>query len=403
MESGEISGEASGPSGVGFLHKLREAVYSKGQTDLQMTYPDSKRYVHTDCNDLMESWVGKQPDQKNDYGTQLKKLHDKIVQATGGLHPNEPTVQRNVPASSGVRGMQVMVPLYQLGYEGNMGIKGPSAATDVFDCVHKFLLGVGNETHLYPVQVLYDMNVALKVGDPVEHFSVGLNVGFAVATACHMICHTFLSTTLQEDWMSDSWWNQEEHAGVLEKMRAILRLSASWSPGVDLEDQVFKAISSKKHASVRQAANLIQLMFACQRIITHKRNQGSRKTAVELINEWLKNYNKKETTARCKLNADEQKGLKLLIRMSEEFINLLKTIWNADKLHRTAVPLNLLCEKFLAVDAEPPVRKDDNPMWYGICSQGPDKYLAWLLRCNGKFDHSLDQALQLGEPGASAA
>ena len=115
---------------------------------------------------------------------------------------------------------------------------------------------------------------------------------------------------------------------------------------------------------------------------------------MELINEWLKNYNKKETLARCKLTTDETKGLKLLIRMDDAFVALLKTIWNADKLHRTAVPLNLLCEKFLALDAEPPVKRDSNPLWHGICSHSSDKYLSWLSRCNGKFEHGLDERLE---------
>ena len=279
---------------------------------MQLTYPNSKRLVHTDCNNLMVSWVGKQPEQKDDYAAKLRTLHDKVVQVTGGLRPDEPKVQRHVPASPvspGSQVLRVMVPLYQVGYEENMGMKGPSSASDIFDCVHKFLCGPGNETHLYPVQILYNMNGPLRVGEPVENLSVGMNVGFAVSTACHIICHTFLSSTLQEDWVQDSWWSQEERAGAPEMMRAILRLSASWSPAANLEDQVFKAISSKKHAQQRQAANLIQLMFACQRIIIHKKSQGSRKSAVELINEWLKSYNKKEALARCRLSTDESKGL----------------------------------------------------------------------------------------------
>ena len=396
MESGgaQSSGETHGSSNARLLHKLRADVFRKGQQDMQLTYPNSKRAIYTDCNNLVENWVGKLPEHKDDYATKLKTLHDKVVQVTGGLRPHEAKVQRNVPSpSSPGSAVQVMVPLYHVGYEGNMGMKGPSAATDVFDCVHKFLLGDGNETHLYPLQILYNMNLPVKIGEPVENFSVGLNVGFGVTTACHMICCCFLSTTPQEEWVQESWWSHADRAGVSEKMRAILRLVASWSPAANLEDQVFKAISSKKHAHVRQSANLIQLMFACQRIITYKRNAGSRKTATEIISEWLKSYNKKETLARCKLSTDESKGLKFLIRMSETFVDMLKTIWNADKLHRTAVPLNLLCEKFLALDAEPPVKKADNPLWYDVCSQTPEKYQAWLMRCSGKFDHGLDERL----------
>ena len=392
---------ADGSPGVqgsaGVRHTLRGAVFKKGQEGLQVVLPNSKCYLHTDCNSIMEHWVGKLPEEKEVYATCLKNLHDKVVQVTHGVRPDEPQSQRIVPplpTGAGATGMRVMVPLYQVGYEHNMGMKGPSAATDVFDCVHKFLLDQGNETHLYPIQALYCMNGPLEIGKPVVDFSVGLNVGFAVTTACHMICHTFLTTIPKEDWMNDSWWSQdEEHVHCAEKMRRVLRLHASWCPRANLEEQVFAAISSKKHAALRQPPNLIQMMYACHRIITYKRSQGSRKSIIEMINEWLKMYNKKETLTRARLTTDEQKGMKFLIRMTDEFVVMLKSIWNADKLHRTAVPLNLLCEKFLAVDAEPPVNKDQNPLWHGICGHSKEKYLAWLQRANGKFEHGLEERL----------
>ena len=61
VSSGALgSGEASGPSSDGFLQTLRAHVYRRGQKDMQLTYPNSKRNIHTDCNSLMKSWVGQE-------------------------------------------------------------------------------------------------------------------------------------------------------------------------------------------------------------------------------------------------------------------------------------------------------------------------------------------------------
>ena len=87
-ESADARSSADAGVGLGLLHNLREAVFNKGHKTLQLTRPKSKMPIYTDCNAVMESWVGSdRPDQKDKYADQLKSLHNKVTQVTGGLRP----------------------------------------------------------------------------------------------------------------------------------------------------------------------------------------------------------------------------------------------------------------------------------------------------------------------------
>ena len=234
--------------------------------------------LHHDCCQVLGSWIGKDPTSQAGYAAALQSLHDKVVEVTGGLRPGELPCQRYVlapPAPAG-SALQATVPLYHIGYDHDMAIKGPSAATDVFECLEKFLLGNGNETHLYPLQILCDMNSPLHSGQSVQAFSVGMSVAFTVTTACHTIVHTFLATHAEVDWSQSAFWKESTDGNeeLATKLRNILRLSAAWCPMANLEDQVYASISSKKQAALRQPPNLIQLQYAAMRIINSKKKAG---------------------------------------------------------------------------------------------------------------------------------
>ena len=135
------------------------------------------------------------------------------------------------------------VGLWQLGFAEEMAVKGASPSTDVMDCVHKFVM-TGNQTALYPLQVLHMFNTAPVQGARVQEFSVGLNQGFATTLAAHLICVHAVSSLA--DFGSVEMWQAEDMRELADRIRRCVAMQGTYEPAPNIETQVFKAISSKK-------------------------------------------------------------------------------------------------------------------------------------------------------------
>ena len=138
----------------------------------------------------------------------------------------------------------MIVGIWQMGFSENAAVKGASPSTDVVDCINKFI-STGNQTALYPLQVLYMINATVIQGSRVQDFSIGLNQGFAVTLAAHLICHHALSL---DDYDVPDMWQEEHMKELAERLRQCLTMHGTYEPAPDVEAQVFKAISSKKQA-----------------------------------------------------------------------------------------------------------------------------------------------------------
>ena len=138
----------------------------------------------------------------------------------------------------------MIVGIWQMGFSENAAVKGASPSTDVVDCVNKFI-STGNQTALYPLQVLYMINATVVQGSRVQDFSIGLNQGFAVTLAAHLICLQALSL---DNYDSPEMWQDENMKELAERLRQCVAMHGTYEPAPDIEAQVFKAISSKKQA-----------------------------------------------------------------------------------------------------------------------------------------------------------
>ena len=120
---------------------------------------------------------------------------------------------------------------------------------------------------------------------------------------------------------------------------------------------------------------------------------GSRKSAGELLEDCIKEYQRLESVRRAKLTTNEIKGLKVVFRMDIAFQRRLKIIWGGDKLHHTSITLELIASDFLDLSKHIGVDKQANPTWFRILSKTPAKFLAWLERSDGRFNRELDEKL----------
>ena len=74
---------------------------------------------------------------------------------------------------------------------------------------------------------------------------------------------------------------------------------------------------------------------------------GSRKTSRILLTESILDFNKIEENKALRVHTDELNAIKFLANMNENFLSELKLIWGTERPQWTAVPMNLLGEKWL--------------------------------------------------------
>ena len=77
---------------------------------------------------------------------------------------------------------------------------------------------------------------------------------------------------------------------------------------------------------------------------------GSRKSRAVLLQEAISEFNKHEENKNLKVLTDELAAIKFLAAMEEPFLQELKVIWGTERPQYTAVPMNLLGEKWLQPD-----------------------------------------------------
>ena len=133
------------------------------------------------------------------------------------------------------------------------------------------------------------------------------------------------------------------------------------------------------------------------RLVHHAQSSGSRKSAGELLTDYINDHQKREEVRRAKLNTNEIKGLKTIFRMGAAFQRRLKIIWGGGKLNHTSISLDLISQDFLDLSKPLTVNKHDNPTWFRILTKSASKFMVWLERSDGRFNKELDEKLSQGK------
>lgn len=250
----------------------------------------------------------------------------------------------------------------------------------------------GNDTERYPLEVVFGLtgpSLTALPGERVTDWSVGLSVGFATCQAALLfaigVMEKIADVPAFADVMDVLW----------PKLVRVLRLRYMYQPVSNIAELVNRSIGAKMAASERQRPNVIQLSTAFGRV-SGTLAGASRKSKPELLNDCITNYNRHQSVSGCKISSDERLAIKLLGSMEPAFLKVLRKQWSRFRVADSAVPMSLLASKFLQRSADVPVCGKTNPLWAGILTPTPAKYLTWINRVVGRFEARLDDAIARG-------
>jgi hypothetical protein len=101
-----------------------------------------------------------------------------------------------------------------------------------------------------------------------------------------------------------------------------------------------------------------------------------------ILADLIKEYNKKTAVSVCKINLDEERGIKFLARRGEETVRQIKLAWARERVQFSAVPMSLLGASFLDDTKELPVSQQ-NARWAAILQPTEVQHAASLVRFLG--------------------
>lgn len=283
----------------------------------------------------------------------------------------------------------------------------------------------------------------LRAGDPIEDFRVGISVGFGTVIGAFITAWA----AVQLQWLPGAPVipdgpgvpaypadpsDQLVHLKPLaRKLVAVLRMSATYDPAAGTLQQTIASVREKMAASSRARPSTLQLLYSFSRrakevlaggarrcgpeascittwLVTHRCPTAqlvchdkcrtpnnpqqlhllvARRSLSTILGELIKEYNKRESVFMCKINADEEKGIKFLSRRADDVIREVKLAWSRDRPAQSAIPMNLLGSSFLDEAKSLPVTMQDNQKWHlilqpteaapsckcGRCSKGPNQ------------------------------
>ena len=270
---------------------------------------------------------------------------------------------------------RLTISLWNIGFTADYAIKGPSPTCDVMK-VFTRAITEGNKTHKYPVEVLFDFPTEVPPGRQVAPHSIGIHQGMATVLGQYVWISMFLELGFNNSL------TQDEFREMCPYLLAALRLSCTYEPEADIQQQVYSAIATKKVAGQRQPPNLCQLRTAFGRVVKKKVKPNQNELA--LLLEEVKCYNRKRRVSGDKASADEISGLKVLCVCWESTICFVEGIWGSDKVDHTVLPLAVFAMKALDRAAELPVQKATNSFWYETLIPNACKYDCFFRRIAGR-------------------
>jgi len=188
-----------------------------------------------------------------DHGAALRKLEADVLRIMGA----SPVVRgkpytKDVPADpTSEEGEMHFLRIWQIAYVEQLSMKGASPAHAVKSCMQVFM-SKGCRTEKIPIEVLYKLSSQASIGNPVPDFQVGISNGFAVTSACHLLC----LTAIEKDWVGQGLLSSSS----AEKLLRCIRLQGMYEPQADLTVQVYTTLSSKNLAAQRMRPSVLQML-----------------------------------------------------------------------------------------------------------------------------------------------
>jgi predicted nucleotidyltransferase len=82
-------------------------------------------------------------------------------------------------------------------------------------------------------------------------------------------------------------------------------------------------------------------------VVDEAKAAGTRKGSHVLLMEGIADFNREEDNRQYRIQTDEISAIKFMSSRSPEFLKQLKMIWGTQRPQFTAIPMNVLSEKWL--------------------------------------------------------
>ena len=342
---------------------------------------------YLDLNDFL---VKKRP-TASQFGQELRSFYEElrnlVPPAARSSHMPIDVVPAKPASGSPLR---LQLGIWQLVYGASGLMRGPPPTCEVATVLQKILLDPeGLNTVKYPVDVVFDRGgLPLQPSSPVEVASIGLSVGATTITAAYYVLTSVMEAGLFQRREFSGGWFQPSCQALIRALMSCFEIHAQYDPADSFELQIMKSIKTKSAAANRARPTVLQLLTAFGGMISHSGTSG-RRSKEELIHGAVTRYNRVASVKTEQINLDEINALKFLVGRNNRFLEILRGIWNGDKVMYTSTPLSLLSAPYLQPGAVLPVTKKDNPAWYDILTPSDAKFEAFLRRVDGKFQYKV--------------
>ena len=355
-----------------------------GVLELKDSYGEQR---FTDLNDWMsQSYL----EHNKDLERSLKSLYNKCCAALG----ESPMKFDEVYPEYLTTGMaKLTLPVWQLGYTESLHIRGATSAYNVFKCMERDCLNGGN-TQKYPIEILPFMGGG-QPGQRVEAFSMITSIGSSVVTSAFLISMYILEIGTF-DGAVDATHPEQELAKTLKSIMEVYAIYEADQSS--LRVAVFKSNKGKIEAGQRPRPTILAYQASYSRVADNVLKQSkTRQTRKQLIMQQVIEHNQMEKVRGSKIKTEEIQALGNVMEQSDWFVRKLKTIFQYQQPKFTSCPMSLLGSKFLSPSYECGIKKDDNPLWYGIYEWSQEKGDAWLRRTDGGFNFRVEECIAKGK------
>ena len=299
-------------------------------------------------------------------------LQTRIEKLAVGCSP-APTLTRVPAVPDQPSGMSCILQPWQLGFQSQHSLKGPSKIVTIREIAMGFL-----ETPFTslenPISIL--MPFQSVVGSAVADFSVLHSVGFGKSCASKLILMCAARLALSDD----------DLRVVAKELYALLFLHCVYAPAESWSAEFTKALTAKMQAAERQRPDPLQILCA----FANKAQAEGKELTPATVVDFIQDFENSTFTEGKKFTRNEVLAVKWMSTLSKSALAKIDYHWAQFRVSESALPLTRIAT---VMDSESrSVREATSDEFRSIYSSTDDKVEAFLHRTIGVFHNKLKQA-----------
>ena len=370
--------------------------YYQNQYNQEEDTPQGKQAKYLNWNDYFVKKFNTE-DKKNSYMGRMWSLLESVRQHAPG--PKKPKLLDVLPAgptpdeeTDGGQPVQMLLFLAKLPLDTSGYIRGATNSRQALENMSKFVL-TGNKTDMYPIEVAPDL-LGCTSQQAVPDWSMGVSVGNGVVMAAHLFVNGALELNIWDRCPED------QRRSLSIRLRKCLQIKCMWKYAPHMKGQVFESISTKAHAVRRARTSILGYMAGYNIVINMELSKrGQRKSRQELLTDLIRWHNSQETTKTSKITPSEIQAMKIVATWEAEgqAIRRLQAMWGASPASQSAVTVEMLAAIYLDPAKDSLVSAEADPLWHAIYTPSEAKIMVYLQRCEGVFQHKIDEQVAAGK------